>query len=142
MKQLKTLIKYHQTQLDEKRLALKDLLDQADEIEQAITHLKAELVTQQALVTGDASMGFHYGTYAEGNKKKQEALGQKLVDMQPEIDAAEEEVREAYRELKKYEVTLERKEREAQAEADHREQSFIDEVASQKWHRKESSDEG
>ena len=135
IQQLKTLVKSHQAALDDKRRELRALQDKADGIVAHIERLKVELAKERELVTSNVDVSFNYGTYSDANKSKREQLAEERMAMQSELDEAEEAMRDAFRELKKYEITLERREEEWRKEQEKREQTELDEMAGNAWQR-------
>ena len=138
MKQLKTLIKYHKSLLDDKRRVLKKLRDEEESIINMQAHLEQELAEQAAIVAEQADMAMTFGSYTKSNIARRKKLAEYLVETQHLIELAEAEVADAYRELKKYEITKERRAKEEKQELDRKEQADLDETARNLWRRGES----
>jgi len=138
MKQLKTLIKYHQSLLDEKRKALRAVQDEEDQIVRMKKHLADELVKQQGLVSENVEWGIHYGPYQDTIFRRQEVLENMRLALQTKLDKAQEAVREAYRELKKFELTLERRQEEERKDLERKEQIEADDMTAARWNRQDT----
>ena len=125
---LKNLIRVHDWQVDEKRRHLGDLLRMQDDLQAQLDRLGAELKREQALAAKDPESATFYGAYAEGVIQRRERLRASIVKMDQEVAVAREAVREAYRELKKYQIAEEHR---LAAEADERakrDQKTLDEI--------------
>ncbi len=136
-KNLQNLIHIHEWEVDEKRRKLGELLRLLDNLEAQAMALEDELVREQEIARqSPGEAGFQYGSYAETVIDRRERIRQSIEQMEQSINAAREELREAYVELKKYEVAQEARERRATLERNRREQAELDEVGIQGFVRK------
>lgn len=136
-KDLKNLIRLHEWQVDEKRRKVGALLSLVADLELQARRLEEELVTEQAAAAAaPAEAGFFYGRYAETVIERRQRIAYSIAKAEEEITAAQDELREAYRELKKYEIAQEnRTKREAYEEA-RKEQAFLDDIGLQSFRQK------
>jgi flagellar export protein FliJ len=138
-KNLKGLIRLHQWMVDERRRKLGELLKMLAELEDRSRHLEAELVAEQkAAAKAPETAGFLYGNYARHVIERRERLAKSIASTESQITAAREELNEAYRELKKFQVAQEVRDRRAALEATRREQSVLDEVGLSMHRRRRS----
>lgn len=140
MKKLDLLIKLHNHELDQKRLQLKQLEEQAasfkTEIESLYKRLDAERIESVKDVTTLPTMN----NYSHWNKTQREQLSRLLDKKRAEIEQKMEEIFTAFQELKKYEITDDRiKQREAH-ELKIKDQNRLDEIAINKDHRNKKND--
>ena len=128
-KNLKGLIRLHQWVVDEKRRKLGELLKMLVELEEQARRLEAEVVEEQkAAAKAPETAGFLYGNYARHVIERRERLAKSIASMEQQTAAAREELNEAYREIKKFQVAQEVRDRRAALEAARREQIVLDEV--------------
>ena len=134
---LNTLVKVRAWDVDGKRRALGVLLRRLDDLEASAIALEAGLRDEQRIAADSpGEAGFLYGAYARAVIERRETLARAVVQVEAEIAVAREELREAYRELKKFEVTRDnRLEREAR-ERNRVEQIELDEIAIEGHRRK------
>lgn len=128
-KNLKGLIRLHQWMVDEKRRKLGDLLKMLAELEEQSRQLETEVVEEQKAATNaPETAGFLYGNYARRVIERRERLAQSIASMETQIAAAREELNGAYRELKKFQVAQDVRDRREALEAARREQGVLDEI--------------
>lgn len=128
MKGLDTLIRLHRLRLDEAHKALAELDRQRTAILEDMSRLDEELLSERSLASSSFEATMAYGTFAVATQDRKQALAQEVAELDQRIEVAAEKVTAAYRELKKYEVTAERRRAEAKREADRREQGELDEM--------------
>lgn len=125
---LKNLIRIHDWQVDERRRRLGDLLRVQDDLREQLRRLEDELKREQALAYEHPETATFYGAYAEGVIQRRERLADSIKKMDAEVVQAREAVRDAYRELKKYEVAEEHRVAAETDERNKREQKTLDEI--------------
>ena len=84
-------------------------------------------------------VGFIYGAYHRAWMAERQALFARLATIRQQIEIARDDLAEAFRTQKTYEVTQANRERREREEADRKEQTFLDEVAQTQHRRKEES---
>lgn len=140
-KGLKTLIRLSKFNVDEKRRMLTALQAREDHILEEIRAGEEQLKREQELAAHDATgIGFAYGAFHQAWMRRRDLMHQALAAVRAEIEAAREELAEAFRELKTYEVTQANREKREREEADRKEQIFLDEVGLTMHRRKGEAD--
>lgn len=130
MKTLTTLIRLHKQRLDEKRVRLTEIEKERDRLYGAIADLAAELESEKQTAAGSYDAARTFAAYAAHVGDRRRAHENEIIATGPRIARAAEEVAEAFRELKKYEISRDlRQERENMLEA-RREQALLDEMGS------------
>ena len=132
-----TLIRLHQWQVDQARRKLGDLLRLIGDLEDQAVALEVELKEEQRIAEGAPEQaGFLYGAYAHDVIERREGLAAAIAKTEEEAAEVQEEVREAYRELKKYEITRDNRQRREAADRARVEQTELDEVALQTFRQR------
>ena len=128
-KNLNGLIRLHQWMVDEKRRKHGELLKMLAELEDQTRRLEIEVIDEQkAAANAPETAGFLYGNYARQVIERRARLAKSIAIMETQIAGAREELNETYRELKKFQVAQEVRDRRAALEAARRDQSVLDEV--------------
>ncbi|MDP6805614.1 MAG: hypothetical protein QF902_09835 [Rhodospirillales bacterium] len=139
---LSTLIRLHEWTVDEKRRALGVLLAEFGALEDAARDLETELVAEQRAAAVEPELaGFGYGMYAVGVIYRRGRLADSTAEAEAMIEAAREELHDAYEELKKYEITDATRKRRDADEADRLERIELDEIGLQGFRRKRAEDQ-
>lgn len=140
-KGLKTLIRLSKFNVDEKRRALTALQNREDQILAEIAQAEAQLVHEQQVAAADPSgVGTMFAAYYRAWLTFRQQQDQTLAAVRRQIEAARDELSEAFRELKTYEVTQANREKREREEADRKEQLFLDEVGLTIHRRKEPAE--
>ncbi len=128
-KNLKGLIRLHQWMVDERRRKLGDLLKMLAELEDQSKNLEAEVVEEQkAAANAPETAGFLYGNYARHVIERRERLAKSIASTEAQIASAREDLNEAYRELKKFQVAQDVRDRREALEAARKNQNVLDEI--------------
>lgn len=141
MKSLPTLIRLKQGTLDEKRLVLTRLETEAATIKSMIETLEVEVACETEAARGDAERSFGYGRYIASAKARRGGLEARLVQVDEKIAEAADEVADAFREMKRFELAQSLADQRAVAEESRREQAVLDEVGMTAYRRAQASDE-
>ncbi len=128
MKSLLTLIRLKQEQLDQKRLALIRLETEAASINSLIETLDIEVACESEAARGDANSAYGYGNYLARTRARRTGLEARLAEVGDQIATAADEVAEAFREMKRFELAQSFADQRAAAESARREQTFLDDV--------------
>lgn len=135
MKTLKTLIKLHRRQLDELRRQMTDLEKQKAQLQQASAKLQDELRDEIDKAGVQPEMGQFFGGFAKRIQQRQDEIGSEISELDVQINALNDEIAEAYTDVKKYEIAEENAiKREKEAES-RRETNMLDELAAQQHRR-------
>jgi len=129
MRPFDTLIELSENDLDDKRKELAALEEALAEAQARRVAIDEELAREQQLVAQDSDMGFAYGAFANHLIQRREQADAALAAASEAVEAAREVVREAFAELRRYEIAHEARleqERKKQAAKD---QMELDEIA-------------
>lgn len=129
MKSLGTLIRLRQHEMDAAKRALNELEAHAESIEQRGRDLEAEFEAESARAYGDADASFAIGDYIAAVRQKRHGIDQERQAVAQEIALAEAKVRDAFRELKRFELAQTMEEDRAAKAAERQEQDRLDETA-------------
>ena len=128
-KDLHAVIRLRQWDVDEKRRAMGALLRREQEIVEQQHALEAELKREGEAARKTEDAGFIFGAYYQRYQMRRDQLAQALTTLQGLIEKAQDELADAFRELKTFEISQEnRDKREAEAE-NRKDQVALDEIA-------------
>ena len=128
-KTIPSLIRVHKWEVDEKRQALARLQDAQDKLIEARKKQDKELETEKKAALQNPEQSMTFGAYVESYLQKKDELEKMIADLQNEINAARDDLADAFRELKVYEVLQEQHEQAEKLENDRKEQKYLDEIA-------------
>jgi len=128
MKALDGLIRLHRWKLDEKRLKLAELERLVGGLREEIRNLGERVAQEQVVAAGSNEANFSFGVFATEAVERRRRLEQSLAEAEEQMHAAGEEVAEAFRELKKFDVVKTREVRLAEERTRRQEQAVLDEV--------------
>ena len=138
MSKLDSLIRLYERTLDEARRELGRAEAAVASAAAAIDALEAEIKAEQAAAGADLTGQFGYANYA----RQAIARRAELHTAHQQAEVAREQVREkvavAFAELKKFEITAERRAALAQQEENRRLQGELDEIAQQQDRQKQA----
>ncbi len=139
MADLKPLIRLHQFTVDEKQKAVAVLYREAEKIEERKALLQKQIEDERVLAESqnDYEMIQAYGLFVDNARVKIDHLNEALAEINTRIEAAQDELREAFSEMKKVQIIQRNRELEERAERDQKESLAMDEVALQGFVRKQ-----
>jgi hypothetical protein len=107
MADLAGIIRLRRFQLDEKRQALAGWHRFADELRADRARLEQSIATEQqvALDSVDPNAAFSFGAFVRAALERRRRIDESLAKIEAQIDAATEEVRDAFADLKRFEQT-------------------------------------
>lgn len=129
MKSLDTLIRVHEWKLNEERRKLADLIGLSNDMRSQISRMEEELKSEAALVGDSIDAARSYSAYLKSQMQRRETLESSIVDLEKEITEVGECVASAFKELKTYEISRDRRNVEVARKRTRRDQSSMDEVA-------------
>ncbi|HAA92491.1 MAG TPA: hypothetical protein DCS82_05925 [Rhodospirillaceae bacterium] len=129
MSAIQKLIRFHRFQLDERRRGLKRLEDELAAAEEKVVALTVQIEKEKLLASQDFQASRDYGNFIEAALERLKAMEGEREIAAGRVDAAREEVREAFAEVKKYEITQANRDAEAARETERRERVELDEIA-------------
>lgn len=125
---LKTLIRVHKWELDEKQRQLGNLL----RFEQALMNrrelLKQRFKDEERAANEDAVAALTFGAYVDWYVEEQDRVKRALEENRREIMIMRDLILEAYQELKTYEITQENREKRELAELERKMNAVLDEI--------------
>ncbi len=128
MKGLIALVRLHKWRIDESTRALADLNSLAARIRRDIDDIGIRLAVEAQLAGDSVESAVSYGNFMRVEIARRATLERSLIDLDREIAQAREQLAAAFRELKSYEITLDRKREHAARMNDRRQQSVLDEI--------------
>lgn len=140
MADLKSLIRVRKYAVEQKQKFLSELYRQAESLVQQKEAMLKQLAEEEEKVHGmDVEMLTYFGPYSEAVKGRVEDIEQSMVKLNRRIEIAREDMRAAFAELKKIEITQERREDEEGKELKKKEDDELDEIAIQVFRRNEEN---
>jgi flagellar export protein FliJ len=138
MDDLETLIRLHKAEVDARRLAVADLEMEQDRFRAGIAALDQALVDERGVAAHSFEAATAFGPYLEASRQRRAMLEEQIGVLEMEILAARDLLRDAYAELKKFELSAERQAAASKALASRREQQQLDEVGLSIFRRREN----
>ncbi len=137
MADLEALIRVRKHALEQKQKLLAELYRQAEELEQQKVTLEEQMKEERRKIdeSGTIEMLPYYGTYAEAVKERIIDIEDGIEKLNIRIEIACDDMREAFAELKKLEITQERREDEAKEVLEKKESEALDEIAIEGYRR-------
>lgn len=137
MSSLKTVIRLHKWQLDEKRRALVELQNLREHLLEEVARLEAEVERERETARTNFEASFTFPAYAKAAKDRHQRLDQSIAQVDQRIAAADEAVAEAYRELKKFELAEEEREKREALKLRRKQDATLDETAAIGFRRRQ-----
>ncbi len=128
MKSLTALVRLHKWRIDESTRGLADLEALAARFRRDIDDIGIRLAAEAPLAGVSVESATSYSNFMRVEIARRATLEQSLTDLDREITQAREQLAVAFRELKSYEITLDRKREQAARMNDRRQQSVLDEI--------------
>ncbi|GJL84335.1 MAG: hypothetical protein DHS20C02_01100 [Micavibrio sp.] len=138
MADLNPLIRVRKHVVEQKQKFLAELYRQAEELENQKKTLLDQLTEERekSAEMDSAEMMGYFGRYADAVKDRVKDIDDAVAKLETRIDIARDDMRNAFAELKKIEITQDRREEEEQAEIDKKESDELDEIALEGYRRK------
>ncbi|WP_186388397.1 MULTISPECIES: flagellar export protein FliJ [unclassified Stappia] len=132
MKSRESLIRLKQFQVDERRRQLAQIESMVDEFKRMARELDDQILAEQERVGITDVTHFAYPTFAKAAAQRRDNLLNSAEELNGQLEAAREDLREALEELKKFELLEERDQIRERQEREAAEQDDLDEVASRR----------
>ncbi|MGB3810648.1 MAG: flagellar export protein FliJ [Parvibaculum sp.] len=129
MRNRESLIRLHRFHVDEKRRKLAELELMLQEFRARERELEAQVMSEQKKAGISDVAHFAYPMFAKSVIRRRQNILTSIEDIDRQIEAAKEEVANAFRELKKYEIVEDNRKRRHRKEVMRVEQMELDEVA-------------
>ncbi len=141
MSALGSLVRVHNWALNEKRQTLGGLEELGEKLRNDLEDLEAELRREQTAATGSIEGTIAYPAFLAAALERRKRLRVSIANLDLGIEAAREEVREAYQEVKKYELARDNHERRERDKLALRERKALDELGAT-LHQRKKMDQG
>ena len=129
-KTLANLIRLHKYRVDEKRRVLGELYGQLGDLEQKLKDLETQLVEEQRVANqSPENVMFAYGRFHQRAMLIRDEIIEAIAAKEKEVEAARDDVNEAFRELKVYEQAEKNRIKREEEERTRRENIEMDEIA-------------
>ncbi len=129
MTDLRPLIRYHKWRLDEKQRTLADLRNQEDHSIAEAARLEDEIKAEQRTAGANFEVSFGYGNFARAAIARRQHLAAELDEIRARIAVAADELAEAFKEVKTYELAQEERVKREKEKQRHKENEALDETA-------------
>lgn len=137
MADLDPLIRLRKHVVDQRQKFLAELYRQAEELQAQKQLLLTTLEEERSKLQGlGIEMISYFGPYSEAVRGRVADIDEAAKKLDARIDVARDAMREAFSDLKKIEITQERREAEEQAEIDKKESQALDEIGLESFRRK------
>lgn len=128
MKTRDTLIRLRRFELDEKRQKVTDIESMIADFEQMARDLDRQVEDEQARAGVSDINHFAYPTFAKAAIQRRDNLATSIQELQDKLDAAREELAEAFEEVKKVELIEERDQERNRISRNRAEMAELDEM--------------
>ncbi len=140
MANLHPLIRYHKWRLDEKQRALAALRHEEEQILAEAEGLEDTIKAEQRAAETYHEAAFGYANFARAAIGRRENFAHALADVRARITTASEELSEAFREVKTFELAQEERDKIEATERRHKENHILDETAQIGHRRRQEED--
>ncbi len=128
MKSRESLIRLKRFQVDEKRRQASDIESMIADFKRMSSDLDLQVQAEQERTGIDDVTHFAYPTFAKAAMKRRDNLVASIDDLNVQLEAAQDELAEAFEELKKIELMEEKESERERAEERASEQAEMDEI--------------
>ncbi len=128
MKHFESQIRLHKWHVDEAQRRLAELLRLEDRLREDLRRLEAEQSTEQQVAAVSLEASMTYGVYAEQLTDRRHKLNRSIAEVVEQVTQAREALKDAFAELKKFELAAEAAEERARRRRGQREQQQQDEI--------------
>ncbi len=135
MAKLTGLIRLSRWRLDEKRRALAELEALAAHLHRQRTDLQEDLRREQGFADAQGAPQPSLGAFIQATLSRQAHLTQSIAEVEQRMTIARDEIADAFREVKRYELVEADRRARAGAEAKRRETEALDEVGAVRFQR-------
>jgi flagellar protein FliJ len=140
MNSLKSIIRLHKWQLDEKRRELVELQTLHEHLLGQIARLEEEMERERETARADLEASFTFANYAKAARERRHRLDQSVAQVDEQIQIATDAVAEAYQELKKYELAEEERVKREALKLKRKQDAILDETASIGFRRRQQEE--
>ena len=127
-KDLKTLIRVHKFELDEKQRQLGNLLRFEQALQNRKILLAQRFVEEEQAANSSPVAALTFGAYVDWHVEENKRVDRALEENRQEILLMRDEIIEAYQELKTLEITQENRDKRELAELERKTNAMLDEI--------------
>ena len=132
-KSLGGLIRLHEWNVDQKRRKLGEILGLLADLEGQATGLEDEMKSEQRAATASPEVaGVLYGNYAMGVIERRRRIAESMVKTEKIEATAREELRDAFRILKRFQTAQDNRNKREAGELNRKEQAVLDEIGTRR----------
>ncbi len=128
MKTLKTLVKLQKKQLDDLLLQIAAKVAKKDAIEEKMKSMQDEAEEEKQRYQGSTEYAFMLSQYLDYTTKQEKLYTKEMTELDREIDVMRDDLFNQFGELKKLEITLERRIQAEKLAASKAEDKALDEM--------------
>jgi flagellar protein FliJ len=128
VKHFESQIRLHKWNVDEAQRRLAELLRLEDRLREDLRRLETEQIVEQEAASISLEASLTYGAYAEQLIERRHKLNRSIAEVVEQVTQAREALKDAFAELKKFELAAEAAEERARKRRGQREQQQQDEV--------------
>lgn len=139
MKGLNTLIRVRKLKLEDQQRTLANLENVANGFRAQILSLESNARDEANAVAGHEDTAHTLGAFVQASISRRETLQNSLTEIETEITGIREEVADAFREMKRYEVIEERRQSRLTAATQRRERQTENELGLSIFHRRKGA---
>ena len=136
MKSREALIRLNRFRVDEIRKRLKSLDDMRGDLRKKMTDLEAMVQEEQRRAAHSDLGRLAFPTFARSVQARRENIQRSIDEVEKQAATVTEELQNAYRELKKYEIAVDAEAQRDRVEYARQVQAELDEIAMQRHARK------
>lgn len=137
MSQYDQLVRLRDWQLDEKRRALSEVQAEVDALIRKREALEEEVESEKQIASTSIEASMSYNAFANSVILRRERIAEEIAERQEAVDEANQEMLEAFQELRKAEIVRDEFDAKERLKEARREQIELDEIA-QALHRRKN----
>ena len=137
MSQYDQLVRLRDWQLDEKRRALSEVQAEVDALIRKREALEEEVESEKQIASTSIEASMSYNVFANSVILRRERIAAEIAERQEAVDEANQEMLEAFQELRKAEIVRDEFDAKERLKEARREQIELDEIA-QALHRRKN----
>ncbi|MCA3270025.1 MAG: flagellar FliJ family protein [Alphaproteobacteria bacterium] len=139
MKSLSTLIRLNKFQLDEKKRALKELQELAQNLHSSLAQLKEEFDREQAIAKESFTAAQVFHQYKAAIEQRRATLLESINQVDDEILGITNEMTDLFQDLKRFEITESERTLTSKKSRDKKEERALDDQAIVRYRRQQGS---
>lgn len=136
MRKLSQLIRLHKSKLEGRRRKVAELEELFDGLMGEVRGLEESALREGRMVSDAPDSGFTLGGFLQNTRERKARILESAAEVEKEIEIVQEDVKAAFRELKKFQMADERQNKKAALLARRREQAAQDELGLNMFRRK------